>query len=105
MLLALVQGFSVIKVSAYHAGDDSSLGPRISERLFIADSVLDDHNRSLSLVHRRTKCGHCRSLVNGLVRAHNIVECLVRLGRRFDHAVRDDGVFAVVGRVDDQALS
>jgi hypothetical protein len=106
MLLARFKGFSSHKgVNTYHAGDDSSFGPHISERFFIAHSVLDNHNRSVFFLHRWTERSHRRCLVDSFVRADNIVERLVRFGWALDHFVRDDGVFPVVGRVDNQALS
>lgn len=88
----------------YNAGNNGSIGPRISERFFVSDAVLDNHDSRLVLVNGGCNRLYGGILIDSLVRADNVVERLPGFGRGLEDFLRNDGVFAVVLGVHNQAL-
>jgi hypothetical protein len=89
----------------YNTGNDGSLGPLISKRLFISDSILDNHNSGIVLIHGRGNRFDCGILIDSLVGTDNVVVRLAGFGGGLEYFFRDNGVFAMVLGVHYQALS
>lgn len=70
----LVQG-------SYHAGDDRVLGKLLPEWFLIADAVLNDHDCGATRVHDGFELGCNLVLVDGLVRADDVVHWRCFCGR------------------------
>lgn len=88
----------------YDTGDNSSLGPLISERLFIPNSILDNHERGTVLINGWGNRLYCRVLIDCLVGTDDVVISLAGFGGGLEYFFRNDGVFAVILGVDYQAL-
>lgn len=88
----------------HDTGDDSSFGPLISEWFFISDTVLDNNDRGLVLINGGSNRLDGCILINSLVGTDDVVISLTGFGGGLEHFLGNDGVFAVVLRVHNQAL-
>jgi hypothetical protein len=69
----------------YHTAQNGTLGKCVPERVFVAHSILDEHDACLVFVDRRSQL-LCRGpLIDCLVCADDVVVSFSCLCRRLDH--------------------
>jgi hypothetical protein len=76
----------------YHARYDSHTWKPRAKGLLVAHAILHEANRRLGLVHTRSNLLNSTSLVDGLVRADNVVKTGASLCHSLRHYFRECGI-------------
>lgn len=73
-LVQSVKGGLDQKEVAYHAGNDTATGEPHTERLFIPDTVLNEHDCGFGLVDSGRKQQHHLVLLDSFIGAYDVVK-------------------------------